>query len=272
MDFFPVDWYHEDVFPESGEPYFRLVTCGKTFDGMSVCVHVRFTPYFFVEVPSEWSDARSRLFATETAKKHGGIGPKCIPLERKSAWGFSGGAKKKLVQLAFPTMRAARFAKKTLSRDHQTYESSVDPLIRVFHLRNVSPASWIHVSRHWQPQHSIADVDLEIETSFELLGPSAETRQPPLVIASWDLEVYSESGKFPLADNTGDCIIQASTAFQRYGEPEPYLRSVVCLGDTAPVEDARIVSVAKEHDLINQWVDLLRREKVDVLIGYNTNQ
>lgn len=94
---------------------------------------------------------------------------------------------------------------------------------------------------------------------------------PPIPIG-FDLEVFSESGRFPLAENTGDKIIQASTAFQKFGDPEPYLRSVVCLNDTAPVEGVDIVSVASEHQLLNTWIDLLRREKVDVMIGWNTHQ
>ena len=184
MDFFPVDWSHEDVFDSSSEPYFRLVACGKTVTGESVCCHVRFTPYFFVETPAEWTDARVRSFAADTAERHGGIASKCVPVQRKSAWGFQNGRKKTLVQLAFPTLRAMRFARKALSKRYQTYEATVDPLIRVFHLRKLSPAGWMHVARHWDPENRIADVDIEIATSFELLSPSAQTRQPPLVIAS----------------------------------------------------------------------------------------
>ena len=97
MDFFPVDWSHEDVFDSSSEPYFRLVACGKTVTGESVCCHVRFTPYFFVETPAEWTDARVRSFAADTADRHGGIASKCVPVQRKSAWGFQNSRKKTLV-------------------------------------------------------------------------------------------------------------------------------------------------------------------------------
>ena len=273
MDFFPVDWFHEDATPAGSEPHFRIVASGKTVDDKSVCVRIRFTPYFFIEIPSEWSDSRARTFAIETARRHGALQTKCMPLERKSAWGFSGGQRKKLVQLAFPTLRAMRFARKALSRNHQTYEASVDPVIRVFHLRDVSPAAWVRVAKSWDPPGGrISYADVEVETSFEHLGPSQETRQPPLVVASYDLEVTSVSGRFPLAENTGDQIIQVSTAFQKYGDPAPYLKSVVCLGDTADVEGALIVSVQEEAELLHKWMDLLRREKVDIMVGHNTHQ
>jgi DNA polymerase delta subunit 1 len=44
---------------------------------------------------------------------------------------------------------------------------------------------------------------------------------------------------------------------------------VICLKDTAPVEGVEIVSCMYERDVLNTWIDVLRNESVDVLIGYN---
>lgn len=84
--------------------------------------------------------------------------------------------------------------------------------------------------------------------------------------------MYSASGKFPLADNPDDCIIQIATTFQKYGESEPYLRTVVALDTCDDVPGLEIFPVATEADVINTWVDLLRRESADIAIGYNTAQ
>lgn len=75
-----------------------------------------------------------------------------------------------------------------------------------------------------------------------------------------------------MADKPGDRLIQISTAFQRYGEPEPYARTVVCLGETDDVEGCDITWHAEEHRVIESWAMLLREHKADVLIGYNTFQ
>lgn len=274
LNIFPVDWTSGDVIPENPkeEPWYRITAFGKTQTGESATLHVRFTPYFFVELPPDWSEARGKLFVTETVQKHKGIGPKSVLVRRKSAWGFTNNTVKMMAQLAFPTKLAAQQARRALGKQYQTYEATVEPVIRMFHLRNVSPAGWISASGCYAPKRHEANTDIELETSFERLSPSALDTRPPLIIASWDIETYSESGKFPLPENPRDHLIQISTAFQRYGDPEPYLRTVVCFRDTAPVEDAEIVSCEREHEVINEWIRLVRREKTDVLVGYNTHQ
>lgn len=270
IDFFPVDWIEGDVDEE--RPWYRVVAFGKTQDAKSVCVHIRFTPYFFVELPAEWSEARGRLFITETARAHDGIPGKCILVKRKSAWGFTNGRTKLMAQLAFETRAAARRARSALSRKYQTYEATVEPLVRFFHLRNVSPAGWIRATACASASSPMAVVDIEVETTFDRVFPSDLTCRPPLVIASWDIETYSESGKFPLPENPNDKIIQISTAFRVYGEPEPYKRTVACLSSTDPVEGAELSWFDHEHDVVNHWISTLRKEKTDVLIGYNTHQ
>ena len=270
IEFFPVDWIEGDVDEE--RPWYRIVAFGKTRDAQSVCVHVRFTPYFFVELPAEWSEARGKLFVTETARAHDGLPGKCMLVKRKSAWGFTNGRARLMAQLAFETRAAARRARTALSKKHQTYEASVEPLVRFFHLRNVSPAGWIRATACAPASSPIATADIEVETTFDRVFPGELTCQPPLVIASWDIETYSESGKFPLPENPNDKIIQISTTYRVYGQPEPYKRTVSCLSATDPVEGAEIAWFEHEHDVVNHWISGLRKEKTDVLIGYNTHQ
>lgn len=270
LEFFPVDWIEGDV--DEKKPWYRIVAFGKTRDAKSVCVHVRFTPYFFVELPPEWSEARGRLFVTETAREHDGLPGKCMLVKRKSAWGFTNGRAKLMAQLAFETRTAAKRARSALSKRHQTYEASVEPLVRFFHLRDVSPAGWIRATACVPATSPISTSDIEVETTFDRVFPGELVCQPPLVIASWDIETYSESGKFPLPENPGDKIIQISTTFRVYGQSEPYKRTVSCLFATEPVEGAELAWFEHEHEVVNHWISTLRREKTDVLIGYNTHQ
>lgn len=88
----------------------------------------------------------------------------------------------------------------------------------------------------------------------------------------WDIEAFSASGRFPVADNPGDKLIQIATAFQRYGELEPYHRAVVCLRQTDHVEGAEIIWTDHEHEVIGRWAQLLRDHKTDIALGYNTAQ
>lgn len=270
IDLFPVDWFEEDVDEE--KPWYRIVTFGKSQNGKSVCLQIRFTPYFFVELPADWSESRGRLFVTEMVRAHGGLPDKSTVVKRKSAWGFTFGKQKLMAQLVFSTRAAAKRARYALSKQYQTYEASVEPLIRLFHLRDISPAGWIRATGCTTPVDPVGVVDVEYETTYDKVFPSDVTSQPPLVIASWDIETYSESGKFPLPENENDKIIQISTAFQVYGHAEPYKRTVSCLKTTDAIENADVQWFDEEHDVVNTWISTLIAEKTDVLIGYNTHQ
>jgi DNA polymerase delta subunit 1 len=184
FDFFPVTWSVSDH-----DAACFVSACGKTIDGKEVCVHASFTPYFLAEMPRAWSDARARAFTTEMAQRHGGILGRCVPVRRTSAWGFTNGEQRVFAQLAFPTLAAMRRAKYAVARQHDTYDST-EPLLRVFHLRNVAPAGWVRVSAwadHTDRADRVSRCDLEVHTTFEGLSPSPPDvagAPPPLVVAS----------------------------------------------------------------------------------------
>jgi DNA polymerase delta subunit 1 len=278
MEVFPITWSAGDVEDCNA---FRVTVYGKLPDGREACVHIRFTPYFFVEMPRDWSLARCRLFVTEAAKKHG-CNARSTVVERVPMWGFCAARPRRFAQLAFDTQRAFTRARYGLAREgHSTYEACVDPVVRLFHLRGIGPARWMRVALRGGaaadgstsgPAVPVADVDVEVEVDFTAVGPSDLRCKPPLVLASWDIEARSASGKFPVADNPDDNLIQIATAFQRYGEAEPYHRAVCCLGATDDVDGVQIVCAQHEHGVVHAWADLLREHKVDVLLGYNTHQ
>jgi DNA polymerase delta subunit 1 len=142
----------------------------------------------------------------------------------------------------------------------------------MFHIQNLDPAGWMQVSNAYPAREKISRSDIEVDTNFRNIKPFKTDAVPPLIIASWDIETYSKERRFPLATNRGDYVTQIATSFQRYGEPQPYKTSVVCLHDTAPVEGVEIISCPDEHDVINTWMEVMQKEKIDVLIGYNVWQ
>lgn len=311
MDVFAVTWSAGD---DARTGACRITAFGKTPDGQAACVHIGFTPFFYVAVPKGFSEARCRPLMAEWAKQYEAIPEQCRVVQRRSIWGYQAGEQRPFVQLVFRSMQAFRRARYALARSHDTYEGGVDPVIRLFHLRGLGPCRWVRVARWREPGYPVADVDVEVECAFTDVAPSDRADRPPLVFASefcfyrrsccrlacqlgggvgyqglalqpglvclrfmtsavgFDLECYSASGAFPVADNPDDAIIQISTAFQRYGEPEPYARTVVCLKETDPVEGVDITWHEHEHQVIESWARLLRDHKADVLLGYNTWQ
>ena len=73
-------------------------------------------------------------------------------------------------------------------------------------------------------------------------------------------------------ENEDDCIIAVASSFQRYGDPEPYRTLILALKETHGVEGVEVVSFDDEADMLNAWFEELRKEKVDVMLGYNVDQ
>jgi DNA polymerase delta subunit 1 len=282
MDFFPVDWTSGDG--PDGAPWddpprspgsddgagacFRVRAVGRGADGRCVVAHIDWNPYFFVDLgAAAASDAAAKLELLRLVRRWGAVPDACCVVRRKSMWGFTNGATMRVGQLAFPTNRAAQRARYGLKRaSTTTYEASVDPLVRLFHVRGVRPGAWATV----RPRASHVDGDtVHVLAGFRDLGPCARADKPRLQIASWDLECYSESGNFPIATNPSDKIIQIAVTLSDYASGES-TTTVVCLGETDPLPDVEVVPMATEEDVIAEFARLVAG--ADVLLSYNGNQ
>jgi DNA polymerase delta subunit 1 len=280
MELFPIDWLARDVDQPDGAAQYTITVFGKTPDARSVAAHITFYPYMYVQLPAGAGQGQARLFITEAVTKHRAIAKYCRVVERVSLWGFTNMTKVPLAQLAFPTMKKMRWAARTYQgAGLTTYESGVDPLLRFFHIRGISPVTWIAIADTTpvDEDDKTTRAALEVTASFDRVSTSARTERPPLVIASWDLETHAAkrpdgSRKFPCADNDDDVIIQVATSFQRYGEAQPYRTLIMAYMPTDPVEGVDVVAFDDEADMINAWCDQLAAEDVDILIGYNTDQ
>lgn len=252
----------------------HLILWGRTRSGDQACVSCPFTPFFFIEIPPA-----SR--ATETARKaflrrvqeDVGADPRLSRLvDRVPFIGFRNGTTVPLVQAVFPTYAAwkrAKYAAK--SKQWQTYEASLDPMLKCFHICDIDPVGWIRVDNP-EPWRSIArdDVAEYRVQHYTDLTPADITDTPKLVLASWDIECVSGSGNFPDGSLMSDAIITIGTSYMMYGDHEPFKRTIHQLGTCNPIEGADLYTYDRESDLINAWILETQRMGVDVLLGYNT--
>lgn len=254
---------------------------GKTHQGGSVCVHVRFYPYFFVEQMRNCDTAASFktfLRGKLNARVFRDV-QEVSTTERKKLYGFTNNATFRFFRVVFRTHESMRRAAYTLekARDvlqrplYTLYESNVDPVLRLIHVCGLQSASWIAVSKY-EPVGKLnrtTCVDHEVEAHFrDIQTHSCPHQVAPLVLASFDIECYSPDGSFPNPKEDGQ-VIQVATTFQRYGESEPYMRHVVCLGETSSVEGVHMVCVEREGQLLVEWAKAVREQQADVLVGYN---
>jgi DNA polymerase elongation subunit (family B) len=283
VDIFAIDWGGVDhAPPESDAARYEIRCWAKTQDGVSTLLRIAFTPYFFVAMPTHWSEARRKYFIGTAIEKLGALPGFSQSVTRTPLLGFTNNAKMIFVQLAFPTFKSFQKAKYSISRYDtyfklKTYESSLDPLLRLFHVRGISPASWINFDLERATEIHQDDADRvsvagvrEFTIDYSHVGPSQCTARPPITIASWDLECVSDTLKFPCPDSPLDYIITIGTSFQKFGDPEPYHRAVVTLKSCDPIEGVEVLAYDTEHEVINAWLNLLRQHDVDCMVGYNT--
>lgn len=283
VDIFAIDWGGVDhAPPESDAARYEIRCWAKTQDGVSTLLRIAFTPYFFVEIPTHWSEARRKYFIGTAIEKLGALPGFSQTVMRTPFLGFTNNAKFHFVQLAFPNFKSFQKAKYSIPKYDmyfklKTSESSLDPLLRLFHVRGISPASWINFDIERATEIHEDDADRvsvagvrEFTIDYSHVGPSQCTARPPITIASWDLECVSDTLKFPCADSPLDYIITIGTSFQRFGEVEPYHRAVVTLKSCDAIEGVEVLAYDTEHEVINAWLDLLRKHDVDCMVGYNT--
>ena len=279
LDFFPVDWSIDDR-PDTSTC--AIAVRGKTLDGTTIRCRLAYYPFFFVAIPPEWTSGRKALLMNEVFANHDPVHKYTVFVDRKDLWGFTNNETRTFLQVAFSSLQRAKRAKYGLKRSgYSTYESSIDPLIRFFHVRDIRPAQWCRLTS-WTLTKSVAGDDdddvQQYDAMFTDIHPcpdkSAENR-PPLVLASYDLECYSASGAFPLAHKPDDAVITIGVTFQKWGDPEPYKRLAICLHDTDPLppeENIEIVSCDSETDVIAAFYQALDAEDTDVVLGYNNWQ
>jgi DNA polymerase delta subunit 1 len=280
LTLFPFEWLTRDRDLDGKNEHYSATMFARDTAGRSVAVHVRVPCVFLAHCPTADRGDLEMLISEMTARFRA-IGGMCTVVERVDAWGFSGEKKKLFAQLVFPSKKRMMIAKAMVKKRDgwKSYGGSLDPLLNVFHGREVLPADWCELrgAKAVRPADAICrSVDLELECNFDQLHPVAEPvmEAPKLVVCSWDLECYSSTGGFPQGDVEGDKIIQCAASFRRLHEPEIYRRVVFCLGETVLPEgsDATVEWFDDEADMIHAFFDSIAAEKVDVLIGFNVQQ
>jgi len=157
------------------------------------------------------------------------------------------------------------------------YESNLPPLLRMFHIKHLNPGSSVKfkgkqipipIDRETnEPKYS---VDCFYECSYTTL--EASEVNIPMLVACYDLEMYSESGLFPVAAK-GDPITQMGISY-RWSDAmmTPVVRKVFVNGsvDDAEEDDVEFISCEDEEDMIRQFTADVRSMNPDIMCGYNT--
>ena len=209
-------------------------------------------PFFYVLVPSTWTEYTKKRFVDDTIKKMGFsegliLKEKCALVKKKKLYGFDGGKLHNFVVLYFKSLTimnkvkdmwyisstfesggagaaaagnaGASSGKYSTSYDLnpegynyngsclRIYESNIPPLLRFFHMNEISPSGWVEFSKE-----SATEIPSEQKTTTcthefvismqDIHAQPTKEARVPYKICSFDIEASSSHGDFPLAIKT----------------------------------------------------------------------
>ena len=203
---------------------FTIQMFGINENGKTCSIIVKdYAPFFFVKIPPDWKAGDKSEFV-EYIKNHvlnkynrDGL-LDCKLVRRKKLYGFDGGKLHKFLVFKFENMSVFHRVKKLwFSRDGkllkngykfgnshlQLYESNIPPLLRFFHIREISPSGWISLGDIYRTHNNYTTCDYEYEIDYRKIIslPDKET-SVPYKICSFDIEASSSHGDFPLPKKT----------------------------------------------------------------------
>jgi len=190
-----------------------------------------FKPFFYVKVDDSWGIAEKNTFLSNIKTKMGKFYEnsitECKIIKRKKLYGFDGGKEHKFIRLEFQNINAFNKAKNLWYTPYITnpdgrserkllksglvfqnthtylYEANIPPLLRFFHIKNMSPSGWITL-----PKKSTVIIDdlektttctYEFRIGYSNIIPNLEKEtRVPYKICSFDIEANSSHGDFPV--------------------------------------------------------------------------
>ena len=271
MDLFVIDSFVRDI-----DDHAVVASIGKDCSGRTVCTRVPFQPSFLVLVPQ----SNPSLMVRNKMKRrvHDAFDPYnkgIVRLELVEARQFVGYRRTTdwFVKASFSTIAAFKRAKYA-ARDAKliTFEAGVDPVLKYFHATGSNPVGWTRFEST-TPVVGDSRITKAHVTEFTVPGPgcvsdSSCSDVPKLKIASFDLECYSSTGKFPDGSIPRDQIISIGTTYASL-DGSITRQTVHQLEHCDEIDGIDVHVYDDEVDEINSWLRELENEDVDVIMGYN---
>jgi DNA polymerase elongation subunit (family B) len=214
------------------EKFTTIQMFGLNEKGETCALFVRdYSPFFYIKVGDEWTIPQKSAFISHLKDKLGKYYQDSILdfesklIKRKKLYGFDAGKEHKFVLIKFKniaTMNKVKSmwfqikkGKQMLRRDGyyysntrtEIYEANIPPILRFFHIHDISPSGWIgfHSKRVKQvrggSKTTTCTYEYEIESKYIVPLNSKETIVP-YKICSFDIEASSSHGDFPIPIKT----------------------------------------------------------------------
>jgi len=270
----------------------RVFGCTERSESVAVKI-LHFTPFFYVKVPFEVQEKfnnkllRALVFELKDKvyKKFQNSLVSSEIVLRKEFYGFTNEEKIKFIRFRFQSLGALRSYAKIFqekikvalihSRElyYPLYESNIDPILRLCHIQEVKPVGWAKLTAG--QYIAVPKFSKETKCNYEFIcewnqiGPAVNPNIGPLIVASFDIECVSMDGSFPKAEREGDRIIQIGTTVHRNGEKNVFLKHIITLGQSDPIEGVIVESYETEEEVLLAWTKFITILDPDIITGYN---
>ena len=201
---------------------FKIQMFGLNEKGESCSIIAEnYQPFFYAKVGDDWTAATKTMFLTFLKNKVGKYYENsisgCELVSKKKLYGFDAGRDHKFVQITFNNMQCFNKAKNLWYNKERKllengllykgdflflYEANIPPLLRFFHIKDISPSGWVSL-----PKKKTVQVNFDKKTTctyefcidYKYIVPlnDKETRVP-YKICSFDIEASSSHGDFPV--------------------------------------------------------------------------
>jgi DNA polymerase elongation subunit (family B) len=276
---------------------FGIQMFGVNEQGKTACIQVKeYTPFFYVKVGDEWADNERVQFAEQVGMS---IGDETAILsteliQRKKLYGFDGGKKYNFMQFNFRHETGMKKAKNLWYRkinqeyklnpegyvfsDNETgqswntilYEAQIPPLLRLFHIKEISPSGWIELPNHKTKllRYKNTSCDYEFSINYKDIIPLPQKESiVPYKICSFDIEASSSHGDFPLPVKTykklATNIVDICADTDNYAPDfikHIVLASFSCVADTSGgidlVYPIKPISKADLENKFKEWIKI----------------
>ena len=207
---------------------FVIQMFGINEKGETCSLYVKdFQPFFYILVGSNWTNCEKNEFLKDIQYKLGKKYEESIIkselVEYKKLYGFTGDKNDKFVKITFKNVDTMNRTKnlwytymeggerkktgyKFGNLPLELYESgNVPPLLRFFHIQEISPSGWISFTTN-----KVIKVDIQTTTcTYEYICPISTIKpennkvdRVPFKICSFDIEASSSNGDFPVPVKT----------------------------------------------------------------------
>ena len=216
------------------EKFTTIQMFGLNEKGETCAIFVRdYQPFFYIKVGDEWSIPQKSAFISHLKEKVGKFYHDSILdvesklIRRKKLYGFDGGKEHKFILIKFKNVATmnkvknmwfqVKAGKQVLRRDGyiyfntktEIYEANIPPILRFFHVHDISPSGWIGFETKRAKQlhggRSIQSTTCKYEyelASRDIIPLNDKETIVPYKICSFDIEASSSHGDFPIPIKT----------------------------------------------------------------------